>query len=246
MENTHSFDHVIPVMLAPENGEAPTFGPLHDDWNDTESDRACSNVSFILINSKDYAAAVDYDPADFGCTPNANNFEDITKPVGNAHGSDGTPKTVYLSIAQGFGPRRPKLKESYVNILSEKDEDVMLRNVRTFQQIAIVLKELGPQTYKCLQEEFDGTQMLVDAQGRVFLREDEADELVMGKRAWATKYLHQLMTGNMAYLEGLRQRDIAGVLDFLPLVYSGEGEEWAEQAKQAKQEWREARKLGRT
>jgi hypothetical protein len=161
----------------------------------------------------------------------------------------GTPQTVYLSIAQGFRPRRPKLKESYVNILSKKDEDVMLRNVRTFQQIAIVLKELGPQTYKCLQEEFDGTQMLVDAQGRVpraFLPEGEADELVMGKRAWATKYLHQLMTGNMAYLEGLHQRDIAGVLDFLPLIHSGEGEEWAEQAKQGRQEWREARKLGRT
>ena len=115
----------------------------------------------------------------------------------------------------------------------------MLRNVRTFRQIAIVLKELGPQTYKCLQEKLNGMQMLVDGQDG----EDEVNELVMGTRALATKYLHQLMTGNMAYLEGLRQRDIAGVLDFLPLVHSGEGEEWAEQAKQARQEWREAREL---
>jgi hypothetical protein len=40
MENTPSFDHVIPVMLAPENGEPspPTFGPLHGKWADIFSD----------------------------------------------------------------------------------------------------------------------------------------------------------------------------------------------------------------
>jgi hypothetical protein len=102
-ENTHSFDHVIPVMLAPENGEAPTFGLLHDDWDDTVSDRACSNVSFILINSRNYAAAVNHADAAYRCTPNAYNFEDFT--TNNPAACKIEPVTMYLSIAQGFGPK---------------------------------------------------------------------------------------------------------------------------------------------
>ena len=227
-ENTHSFDHVIPVMLAPQNGEAATFGPLHDDWDDTELDRACSNVSFILINSRNYTAAVDHDPAAYGCTPNADNFEDIKKFVGKdvtIDFSDRTPKTVYLSIAQGFGPKR-RTKESYVNILVRKDQDITFRNVRTFRQIAIVLKELGPQTYKCLQEKFDySNQMDVDVQAGEecpVLPEDEAEELGYGERAEATKYLRKLRNADIDYLEDVDKDDIPAVLDFLPLVYSGE------------------------
>jgi hypothetical protein len=63
---------------------------------------------------------------------------------------DGTPKPIYLSIAQRFGPKRKN--ESHVNILPEGDKDVTFRNLRTFRQIAVVLKELGPETYKCLQD----------------------------------------------------------------------------------------------
>jgi hypothetical protein len=129
----------------------PTFGPLHGRWANIFSDRACSNVSFILINSKNYAAAVNNDLAAHGCTPNEYNFKNIRDFVGKEIDCpDGTPKTVYLSIAQGFGPKRKN--ESYVNILPEGDKDVTFRNLRTFQQIAVVLKELGPETYKCLQD----------------------------------------------------------------------------------------------
>jgi hypothetical protein len=55
---------------------------------------------------------------------------------------------------QSFGPKQEQ--ESHVNILSETDEDhpedVTFRNYRTFRQIALVLKGLGPETYKCLQD----------------------------------------------------------------------------------------------
>jgi hypothetical protein len=55
---------------------------------------------------------------------------------------------------QGFGPKQEQ--ESHVNILSETDEDhpkdVTFRNYRTFRQITLVLKGLGPETYKCLQD----------------------------------------------------------------------------------------------
>ena len=75
--------------------------------------------------------AVSNDLAAYGCTPNEHNFKDIREFVGKEIDCpDGTPKTVYLSIAQGFGPKQKK--ESYVNILSEGDEDVTFRNHRTF------------------------------------------------------------------------------------------------------------------
>jgi hypothetical protein len=56
-EGTQSFDHVIPVMLDGGTSDAPTFGRLHHEWDQQELERACSNVSFILINSKMYAKA---------------------------------------------------------------------------------------------------------------------------------------------------------------------------------------------
>jgi hypothetical protein len=250
-ENTHSFDHVIPVMLAPENGEKPTFGPLHDDWDGPDSDWACSNISFILINSRNYAAAVNHGAAAYGCTPNAFNFEDFTTDDPEVCAT--APVTMYLSIAQGFGPKQKK--ENFVNVLEKHaaDGDVMLRNIHTFRQIPIVLKGLGPETYKCLQEKDDGTQMVIDTEDGVpgsFLPKDEADKLVRGERGEATKYLNQLKTANVPYLEGLEKHDIRGVLDFLPLVYSSRCDSrekpsvrkiLEQQAKLGRQDWRDAR-----
>jgi len=54
-EMNDSFDHVIPVMLAGENHlKAPTFGPLYGKWSEDKKQRAYSNVSYILINSRNY------------------------------------------------------------------------------------------------------------------------------------------------------------------------------------------------
>jgi len=39
--------------------------------------RAASNVSFILINSRNYAAAANHNLAAYGCAPNEHNFKDI-------------------------------------------------------------------------------------------------------------------------------------------------------------------------
>jgi hypothetical protein len=71
-----------------------------------------------------------------------------------------------------------------------------------------------------------------------------------GKRAEATKYLNQLKTANVPYLEGVEKYDIRGVLDFLPLVYSigcdsrekpRVREMQVQQAKQGRQDWKDAR-----
>jgi hypothetical protein len=151
-ENTSSFDHVIPVMLAPRGRKktAPEFGHLHKLWNEDQLNSACSNVSFILINSRNYTAAVSHKTAAYGCSPNKRNFENVDmfggKNVEFVCGGQ-TPKTVFLSIVQGFGPRQKK--EPYVNIRPRGTRTI---HQRVYRQIVVVLKELGPKTYACLQQ----------------------------------------------------------------------------------------------
>ena len=159
-ECTHSFDHVIPVMLPPTDGAPPEFGPMYGYWDRGEDrnqlKRACSNISGIFINSKCYGAAVNQNPGGYACAPTKLNFEDFEMFGGKdvkVADNDGTPTSVFLSIVQDFGPRR-KTKEAYVNILTPKAEtthdtrskDIFLR------QIVVILKELGPNTYTCLQD----------------------------------------------------------------------------------------------
>jgi hypothetical protein len=131
-EGTESFDHIIPVMLA-GGTDAPTFGRLHYEWDQQELARACSNVSFILINSK-----MNQDRAADKCIPTKKNFENF-KIVNNA-------KVMFLSIAQDFDPHRIR-REPLVNIKGRG-----IRNSSTYQQIRIVLKGLGPGTYQCLRD----------------------------------------------------------------------------------------------
>jgi hypothetical protein len=136
-EGTESFDHIIPVMLAGDT-DVPTFGRLHHEWGQQELERACSNVSFILINSKMYAKAKNQDCAADKCIPTKKNFENF-KMVNNA-------KVIFLSIAQDFGPHQIQ-REAPVNI---KGRGIM--NSSTYRQIRIVLKGLGPNTYQCLRD----------------------------------------------------------------------------------------------
>lgn len=78
----------------------------------------------------------------------------------------GTPNSVFLSVLQGFGPKLKK--EQTVNLVcpperaseriaNEKSGQVSQPETtvppppRPYRQIVVVLKELGPSTYKCLQ-----------------------------------------------------------------------------------------------
>jgi hypothetical protein len=61
-----------------------------------------------------------------------------------------TPKTVFLSIAQGFGPRQQT--EPYVNI---RPRGTRTTAHRVYRQIVVILKELGPKTYACLKNQPD-------------------------------------------------------------------------------------------
>jgi hypothetical protein len=58
---TELVDHVIPVMLAPEPNKSPAFGPLYGEWTPTQIEEARQNMSYILINSKNFARPTNHD-----------------------------------------------------------------------------------------------------------------------------------------------------------------------------------------
>ena len=57
MTNTKGIDHVIPVMLN-TNGDVK-FGPLHGPWEKEHIQQARQHMSYILINSRNYASGKD-------------------------------------------------------------------------------------------------------------------------------------------------------------------------------------------
>ena len=231
-EENHNFDHVIPVMLAGENGApTPTFGPLYNEWSEDELKRACSNVSCIFINSKNYKNQ--YAAAE-GCRPTTKNYEHFEM--------FNTSDVMFFSIAQDFGPYQSR-RETYVNIkgLGEK-------NTLAYRQFKIVLKGLGPETYQCLRENRsadtpdtldvtmiddvpgphvtsmdDVTPMEIDHKESEEDGEQEDEVLGNSDRAKATRYLRMLRHRKLNYLPD----ELAGALraitiDSLGLAYSGQ------------------------
>ena len=57
MTNTKGIDHVIPVMLDTKSNIK--FGPLHGPWEKEHIQQARQYLSYILINSKNYASGKD-------------------------------------------------------------------------------------------------------------------------------------------------------------------------------------------
>jgi len=245
-EGTESFDHVIPVMLA-GGTDAPTFGRLHHEWDQQELERACSNVSFILINSKMYAKAKNQDRVADKCIPTKNNFENF-EMVNNA-------KVMFLSIAQDFGPHQIR-REALVNIKGRGT-----KNSGTYRQIRIVLKGLGPDTYQCLRDNrsapttpdtthtprggyFAMDEEVVAGVMRMWIDEgksevdkeemeddeedpedDDSDEEVPGNgdRSKATRYLRMLRHQKLDYLpDDVLPAERPQTIDFLSLTYSGQ------------------------
>jgi hypothetical protein len=252
-EGTESFDHIIPVMLAGGMGgtNTPTFGRLHHEWDQQELERACSNISFILINSKMYAKAKNQDSAADKCIPTKKNFENF-KMVNNA-------KVMFLSIAQDFGPHRIR-REALVNIKGRGT-----KNSGTYRQIRIVLKGLGPDTYQCLRDNRSAsntpntthtpvgsyfarmdedvaagiTRMQIDeGESEVDEEEieddeedpedDDSDDEVSGNgdRSKATQYLRMLRHQKLDYLpDNILPSERPQTIDFLSLTYSGQAVE---------------------
>lgn len=52
--NTELIDHLIPIMVPSESNNAVDVGPLYGEWADAQIETARQNVSYILINSKNF------------------------------------------------------------------------------------------------------------------------------------------------------------------------------------------------
>ena len=76
---TPRIDHVIPVMLP---GEAEEFSPLHQaSWNDAHIERARKRVSYIVINSKNYTSAKNWNRSVLDITADESDIVG-SKPLG--------------------------------------------------------------------------------------------------------------------------------------------------------------------
>ena len=141
--NAIGFDHVIPVML-PQPGKDQSFGPLFGDWSETQVQNATEQISFIMINSRNYAAAKDQNPSAYNIYPRESNLSgaDVFLRSGN----------LFMSLLQEFGPK--KSSEFYITILPRKQT----RSNTTYHQLVVVVKGLDQpeQTYKVLADRFAG------------------------------------------------------------------------------------------
>ena len=74
MTNTKGIDHVIPIMLDTK-GDAK-FGPLHGPWEKEHIQQARQHISYILINSKNYASGKDQTEAAWATKFSAKNLKE--------------------------------------------------------------------------------------------------------------------------------------------------------------------------
>ena len=85
MTNTKGIDHVIPVMLDTK-GDVK-FGPLHGPWEKEHIQQARQHISYILINSRNYASGKDQTGAAWATKFSARNLREYEDSV---HGDQAT------------------------------------------------------------------------------------------------------------------------------------------------------------
>jgi hypothetical protein len=74
MTNTKGIDHVIPVMLDTKGDVI--FGPLHGHWEKEHIQQARQHLSYILINSRNYASSKDQIEAAWAAKFSARNLRE--------------------------------------------------------------------------------------------------------------------------------------------------------------------------
>src|SRR6202022_1574692 len=91
MTNTKGIDHVIPVMLD-TTGDI-IFGPLHGPWEKEHIQQARQHLSYILINSKNYASGKDQIQAARAAKFSARNLREYRDSFDQATESDLSDET---------------------------------------------------------------------------------------------------------------------------------------------------------
>jgi len=245
--NTKGIDHVIPVMLDTKGNAM--FGPLHGPWQNEHVQHARQHLSYILINSRNYASGKDQIQAAWEAKFSASNLREYGDSSQSGHAmeldpshetesqhadtpekdieadsqyvwddeDDGAVRTheekdaethelemdnVFLSLVQDFGKKR--LKESWVavgNVLKTyaHPRRAPLGRPPLETQFIVVLKGIGVDTYKCLQDRDSRTSNQVRNETR--------------------RYLRELTSGRVEYVDKNAKLKCRAAMQNIPLVY---------------------------
>jgi hypothetical protein len=233
------FDHVIPVML--DGADSSKFGNLYGEWNDEQLEEARRSVSYILIDSKNYARRRNWtnyvpeitpeptkrskdnetldgdDPVDSNTMQIDECAADIAHNLLHSQPSN----NVYMALLQDFGPRctthgghpEPAL------ILEPMIFGCNTRSTShcDTKQLRLILKGIGEDTYECLTDR---------ARGQVT---DKDVSRAAAEPAAVRKYLQEIRDSDVDYLEenneygGLAQHYLECVLESAPLASDLDG-----------------------
>lgn len=89
MTDTRGIDHVIPVMLDTKGDVI--FGPLHGPWEKEHIQQARQHISYILINSKNYASGKDQARAAWATRFSARNLREYGDSFQHDHATEPDP-----------------------------------------------------------------------------------------------------------------------------------------------------------
>jgi hypothetical protein len=155
MTNTKGIDHVIPVMLDTKN-EAK-FGPLHGPWQEEHIQQARLHVSYILINSKNYASGKDHIQAAWETKFSSKNLEEYglqSDQTTKSNQSDGTEIQDDDTDSQDFdvdsqhvGPNDDKMDVAIRND-SEEMEDIKTSGLEMDNVYLSIIQDFGKKRLK--------------------------------------------------------------------------------------------------
>ena len=110
---TPRIDHVMPVTFP---GEGEEFGRLHEaSWNDAQIERARKRVSYIVINSKNYTSAKNWNRSVLDITADESDIVG-SKPLGEKKLE--LNHNLVVVLLQDFDPKQKN--EGYVNLVPSK------------------------------------------------------------------------------------------------------------------------------
>jgi hypothetical protein len=208
------------------------FGPLHGPWKKEHTRQARLHISYILINSKNYASGKDQIGAAWATKFSANNLRDYRdnsdlsdETESEVHGTDNEgmmdvemdgrkPKNVFLSLIQDF--RQKLVRESWVTVETVLKGYTPPRGAqpppsKRDTQFIIILKGNGPETYECLKNP-----------------KEDKDSIDLQDRT--NRCLKELRSARVDYVDEVGGLELIAMQN-IPLVY-GEDKLWSEK-------WRE-------
>jgi hypothetical protein len=257
MTNTTGIDHVIPVMLDTKGDVV--FGPLHGPWEKEHTRQARLHISYILINSKNYASGKDLIQAAWATKFSAKNlrdYHDNSESVFPATDSDISDETESESESEGHGIDNEGMKG--VKMHGKNTKNVFLSLIQDFGPkrvkdswvtVETVLKGFTyPRGAQPPPPERD-TQFIVlmrgiGAETYECLKDPKVDKHSnpnqLQPQARTRMYLKELTSANVDYVDEVGGRKLVAMQN-IPLVYGDSmlwSEKWMECTPRLQEGWK--------